>query len=132
MEGTLEAAESSFHGALHAYLMKERDTVGDTHRRMDSRKELERKKKNPQSPETLISKSLEEANLTVKYKLAKLTYSTRMGENGDNIRIQWICRVGMRKMRGEKQKQRNKQANQKAKAVYQIFWNILVLNVQQP
>lgn len=40
----------------------------------------------------------------------------------------------MRKMRGGgEQKQRNKQAsNTKAKAVYRIFWNILVLNVQQP
>lgn len=56
-----------------------------------------------------------------------------MGEIGDNIRIHWICRAGMRKMRGEKQKQRNKQANNtKTKAVYRIFWNILVLNVQQP
>lgn len=48
---TLEAAESSFHGVLQgdipSHISDEREghPVGDTQRRMDSRKELERKKK---------------------------------------------------------------------------------------
>lgn len=71
-----------------------------------------KRKKNPRSPETPISKSLEEANLTAKYKLAKLMYSTRMSENRDTTRIQWICRAGMRKMRRKKAKAKKQTSKQ--------------------
>lgn len=52
---TLGAAESSFHGVLQgdipSHISDEREghPVGDTQRRMDSRKELERKKKSTKS-----------------------------------------------------------------------------------